>query len=136
MQDTDRLEASLKGRSNIYNRNDTANIALKSKRDNSLEGQNSIGDYGSIKQQSIDKSFRNEKSQFRNFPAKISQREQNINQSNPSSYEEGRNEESEKAGIMSVNEDAEDQETEKNFRHKGEISQQSHDINILKFEKL
>ena len=50
MQDTDRLEASLKGRSNIYNRNDTANIALKSKRDNSLEGQNSIGDYGSIKQ--------------------------------------------------------------------------------------
>jgi hypothetical protein len=56
LQDTDRLEASLKGRSNIYNRNETANNALKSKRDNSLEGQTSIGDYGSVKQQSIDKS--------------------------------------------------------------------------------
>ena len=38
----------------------------------------------------------------------MSHREQNINQSNPSSYEEGRNEESEKAGIVSANEDVED----------------------------
>lgn len=35
MQDTDRLEASLKGRSKIYNRNETANNALKTKRENS-----------------------------------------------------------------------------------------------------